>query len=303
MNSDDALLFVRVAESLSFRSSARLLGISQSAASKRIARLESELNTTLVRRNSRSISITPAGLKVLDQCRVICAAVELARAAAHGPDRGPVGALQVALPAGLGPALMPSLVSEFIPDHPDLQLGIHYADGPVDLVGEGFDLAIALADKLEDSNLIARRISSSPQVLAASPGYLARAGRPTSPGSLADHVCIGPGYASEQGASWRFATDTGTIDVPVRYALRSNSQLALIAAACRDAGIVYLPEILIVDEVRAGRLRVLDLDGHQAVEWNLYALHRERLLTDKLRVFIDFVAARLEARSGLFGPG
>lgn len=289
MISDDALLFIRVAESSSFKDAARQLGISQSAASKRITRLEKEIGTALVNRNARRISLTPAGRLVLDQCRAICAAVAAAREVGAGDGATTAGTVQIAICSTLGAALMPDWVSKFLPRHPDLQLGVHFRDGDVDVVGDGIDVAFVLADRLESSSLIARRLHTTQQVLVASPQYLRSHGIPRTLDDLSRHDCLGLGYASPHGGNWAFATAAGTREVPIRYSLKSNSYLALAAAACLDAGILYVPEIHVRRELRAQRLQQIRIAGHQAFEWGLYAIHRERGANEKLKAIIDFV--------------
>jgi DNA-binding transcriptional LysR family regulator len=293
MNTDDALLFVRVAESLSFKDAAAQLGISRSAASKRIALLEKELGVTLINRNPRSISLTHAGAVVLEQSRTICNTVAELHQALHGHGLQPVGALQVAIPTTLGAALLPALLTEFVPNYPKLTLSVHLVDGDVDIVGSGFDVALVLARRLEDSGLTARRLATSRQVLVASPDYLVRHGVPRDIKDLLRHRCLDIGYARKKVAAWRFSDQDRFVDIEVPLAMTANSYLVLNLAACFDMGLIYVPEIYVASDVERGRLRFVLPECTKSIDWGLYAVYANRKASENVSAFIEFVRARI----------
>lgn len=227
MDTKDALLFVRVAETLSFKDAAAQLGISRSAASKRIALLEKELGVLLINRNSRGISLTHPGTIVLEQCRTICNAAADLQQALHGHGMQPVGALQAAIPTPLGATLLPLLMTEFVPNYPKLALSVHLVDGEIDIVSSGFDVALIVAPRLEDSSLRVQKLATTRQVLVASPDYLARHGAPRDAQDILRHRCLGIGYARTKTASWRFRDKGKLVDIEVPLAMTANSYLVL----------------------------------------------------------------------------
>lgn len=293
MNTQDALLFVRVAESLSFKVAASQLGISRSAASKRIALLEKELGATLVLRNPRRISLTHAGVIVLRQCRIICEAISQAQQAIHGHGMQPVGTLQLAMPTALGASLLPSLLTEFVESYPKVNLSVHLVDGPVDVIGGGYDVALTVTRRLEDSSLRAQRIASTDQVLVASPGYLKRCGVPRDVRELSKRDCLGIGFANTAGGTWRFVEDSQPIDVQVRYALTANSYLVLNLAACFDRGFLYVPELYVGSEIERGRLAPVLPERTRSISWDLYAVYPHRDVPETVKAVIDFIKARI----------
>ncbi len=293
MNSDDALLFVRLAESLSFKEAARELGISGSTASKRIALLEKELGATLISRNPRKSSLTHAGSLVLQQCCIICAAVETAQQAIHQHRMQPAGPVQVAIQAPLGAALLPALILDFVPRFPKTNLSVHLIDGQIDVIGGGFDVALTMSRKLDDSNLKAQRLATSRQVLVASPTYLKRHGIPSDVQELSKHRCLGIGHATTLTGSWRFADKKRIVTVKVRYALTSNSYYVLKCAACLDMGLLYVPELFVVSEIAHRKLNVVPLKQLSSIDWGLYALHAARSTPEMVRAIVDFIKARV----------
>jgi len=292
MNTDDALLLVRVAESLSFKTAAAQLGISRSAASKRIALLEKALGATLINRTPRSLSLTHAGAVVLEQCRKMCEAVDAVQQAIHGHGLQPVGRLHVALPTPLAVALMPALTHEFAVSYPKVALSVHVVDGEVDVVGGGYDVVFAVSRQLADSSLSAHRLAKTQNVLAASPTYLQRNGTPAGPGELRRHRCLGVGYATNRAATWRFY-ETEPVDVEVRYAMTFNNFLLLTLAAREGMGFIYVPELYIHMEILRGQLKAVLPTCTAALESGLFAIYPRRSPPEKVRALVDFVKARL----------
>lgn len=292
MNTDDALLFVRLAECLSFKDAASQLGISRSAASKRIALLERSIGARLVNRTPRSISLTHAGGVLLEHCRIICAAMEGAQQAIHGHGLQPVGTLQIALPTVLGRELLSALLSEFVASYRKLTLSIHLFDGEIDVIGGGYDVAFVVASRLADSNLRAQRVVTTHYVLAASPGYLRQCDAVGNARDIAKHRCLGIGYAATRSDTWRFICDK-PIEVGVRYSMTFNSYQPLVSAACQDMGFIYVPALYIRQELARGQLRAVLPEQTQGAETALYALYPNRKPPEKVSALVDFVKPRI----------
>ena len=190
MITSDILLFVRVAETSSFKEAARQLNISASQASKRIASIEDEHGARLFYRTSRNISLTSAGETLLEYYRRIYQMIEESRSAI-GQLSKPCGRLRFSVPTCLGAVLLPKLHAEFAIRYPQIQLDAHTSESFVDVVAGGYDVVIRVAQRLTDSTLIARRLATSPLVVAAAPDYLERQGTPVAVAELARHQCVG----------------------------------------------------------------------------------------------------------------
>lgn len=294
MNSKDARIFVRLADSRSFKEAAIHMDISRATVSKRIAALEKEFDTILLHRSSRAVSLTQTGTLLLKQCRRFCDAKDDAHQAIHGYGKQPVGAIQLALPTSLGPNLFPVLVREFAQTYPKVTLSIHFFDGKIDVIEKGFDLVIKLADKLDDSNLTAQRLITMRKVLVASPGYLDRRGIPTNVRQLAAHDCLDLGYGSDDGKIWQFVQDGVVVDVRVKCRMTSSCYLPLSLAACMDMGFYYGPELLLKNDIQAGRLKIVLLENTRDFEVGLFAIYPNRHLSTRLRALVDFIKARVD---------
>ncbi len=294
ISSNDVALFARVAQTLSFKDAADALGISRSAVSKRIARLETNLGATLVNRTSRSLSLSELGGVLSKHCTEIEAALHKAERAIRDQDPRPVGTVHFSVPTSLGAALMPSLVSDFQARYPDIRLNAHFAESFVDVVTGGYDLVIRLAQKLADSSLTAQRLMTSQKVLVASPRYLEKYGTPSHVRELKNHRCLGLGYVGQTAPTWRFSGSDGPLDLPMSYAFTANNDLALNLAACMDMGFLYTAEILVSSELARNRLRVVLPEFCQRMDYGVYVLYPHRHPPTKARVFVEFVREKLE---------
>lgn len=293
MNIADIQIFSKVAATGSFSEAALQLGITRSAASKAVARLESELGVTLLTRSPRSASLTEAGRTFHAHSLDVDAALERAVASVSGADQRPSGTVSVSLPSSLGATLMPTLMREFRAEWPEIDLNLHFDDAPADLIGSSIDLAIRVAERLGDSNLVSRRIGSTRRVLAASPGYLDRAGQPGSIEDLKHHRCLATGTAVRRRVIWRFNGPDGPIETAVDCSTTSNAILALILAACLDDGIVCVPEIFVAQELRERRLVELLPGTPPLGELGVHAVSPNPRPPAKVRALIDFVERNL----------
>lgn len=286
-------VFARVAEDKSFSAAARALGLSKSAVSKQVARLEDRLGARLINRTTRRLSLTAAGSAFYERCARVLAEAEEAERAVSSLQDEPRGVLKINAPMSFGVLHLAPAIPDFMAIYPDLSVDITLNDRIVDLVDEGFDVAVRIA-RLADSSLIAKRLAPSRQVLCAAPGYFARHGVPERPEDIAAHNCLIYAYTLT-GDEWRYRDGHGEGAVRVKGKLKANNGEVLRAAAVAGAGICLMPTFMVGDDLRAGRLRAV-LPEFDYGASNLYAVYpHARHLSTKVRVFVDFLAAR-------FGP-
>jgi len=295
----DVLLFVRIAETLSFKEAAKHLSISRSQASKRIAALEDELGAALIYRSPRSISLTSAGETLFAHYRRIFDMMEEARLAVEHLTNAPIGRLRFSMPTCLGSGLLPKLYSEFLPRYPGIVLDAHTSETCVDIVAGGYDVAIRVAQRLTDSTLTARRIATSPLVLAAAPAYLQERGIPAHPAELARHRCLGLQRPKQPNAAWYFRAESERFSVPIDFWAVSDTNLALVRAACSGLGFVYLPLGVIANKLQHGALQIVLPEFCRGIEAGIYAVHAGRTPSKNAAVFIDFVRDALLTFDGI----
>ena len=286
-------LFAKVAESLSFSETATQLHLARSTVSKRIALFESELGVKLFNRSTRRMSLTDAGQLLYQHWHDISKSVDSALACVRDADQQPSGRLRVSMPSGLGSAFMPSLMGEFRAQCPEVKLSVDFSEQHVDVVGQGFDVVIRVAQRLPDSRLTAKRLATSPRVLAASAGYIERLGLPRKVADLRHHHCLALGGASERQVTWSFDSGDGPVDISLNLAFAANNDLALVLAACLDVGILYTPQVLIENEIHLGRLQVIKLDDCKWPVYGLYAVYPKGNPAAKVRMFVEFIEKQL----------
>lgn len=284
--------FVRAADSRSFSQAARQMRLSRSVVSRHIASLEGALGARLLQRTTRTLTLTEAGRLYLERARRVLAEVEDAERSVGRLSDAPRGQLRVSAPMSFGFLHLAAAIPAFLARHPDVTVDMSLTDRFVDLVEEGFDVAVRIG-RLRDSSLIARRLAPSRLVVCASPDYLARRGVPRTPDDLAAHDCL---HNTNIPGQWAFALpDGGVRMVDVAGRLSANNGDALQAAARAGAGLVYLPSFIVGEDLQAGRLQCV-LDGFTMTGATVNAVYpHARHLSPKVRVFVDFLAER-------FGP-
>jgi DNA-binding transcriptional LysR family regulator len=283
--------FVKVVESGSITGAAERLGIAKSAVSRRLADLEGRLSVQLFRRTTRTLSLTDTGASFHERCLRILADVEeaeLAVSQAHGTLRG---RLRVAVPLSFGLRHLGPAIDAFLRDHPQVEFDLDLNDRQVDLLAEGFDLAVRIAE-LRDSTLIARRLAPGRMVVCASPAYLARHGTPGSAAELADHACLVYSNAPTPGL-WEYVDPAGRPGrVQVRARIQANNGDCLREAAEDGHGIVRGPSFILHQAIEAGRLRPI-LRDHRWATLHAHAVYpRTRHLSQRVRAFVDFLVER-----------
>ena len=288
---DAMTVFRRVVELNGFSAAARDLRLSTAVVSKQIAQLEERLHARLLNRTTRRLSLTEAGRVYLDYCIRILDEVAEAERAVSQQAGTPRGLLRVNAPMSFGIARLAPLLPDFLHRYPEITVDLGLDDRIVDVLQEGWDLAVRIAD-LPDSSLIARRLANSRRVVVASPDYLARVGVPRRPAELAGHRCLIYSYQSAREDVWRFAGADGPESVRVAGCLRTNNGDVLSAAAMAGTGIALLPLFIVDEALRQGRLVPL-LEGWDAGGSGIFAVYPAgRHLSPKVRAFADFLAER-----------
>jgi len=280
--------FARVVDEGGFSRAAIRLGLSKSAVSKQVARLEDRLGTRLLNRSTRRLALTEAGTRLYERCQRIIAEAEAAEAEAGSLQTDPSGLLRVSVGVSFGQGHLASRLPALLERHPGLAVELVLNDRIVDLVEEGYDIALRIGD-LADSTLIARRLAPVRRVVAAAPSYLARHGTPVVPRDLVDHSCLGYSY-SAGGNEWRLRGPEGIHRHRFRPCVVFNNGSALAAMAAAGAGVVQMPTFILERYLRTGTL-VAVLAEHEPPPLGLYAVYPPgRPLAAKVRSFIDFAA-------------
>jgi DNA-binding transcriptional LysR family regulator len=281
--------FVKVVECGGFSAAARALGISPSMVTTHVRALEERLAVRLLNRSTRKVSLTEAGHAYYERCLQILTDVEEAERIAEALQSTPRGTLRLNTSVAIPPFLAP-VIAEFASLFPEVSVNLAMTDRMVDLVEEGFDLAVRNMS-VPDSSLIARCVATYRFVICGSPGYLAARGVPREPAELVHHNCLVYSH-SAWGNEWHFAGPEGEQSVAVVGNLQANSDNALRLAAVHGQGLALAPSFLLIDEIKSGRLvPVLTefLQSDHAV--NAIYPHR-RHLSAKVRSFIDLLARR-----------
>jgi DNA-binding transcriptional LysR family regulator len=282
--------FVRVVETGSFTAAAERLQTAKSSVSEAVRALEERLGVRLLDRSTRKVQPTEAGRAFYARCRRLLEDEEAARLEAQALQEAPAGRLRVAAPECFTSRhLVPGLAA-FLAAHPAVEVELVEAAGFVRLVEDGFDLAIRVAEA-PAPGLVVRRLATSRVVIVASPCYLARQGIPTVPRDVARHRCVG--FAP---LAWRDTWRLGTESVPVRPVLLTDNAESLRAAALAGIGLAALPDWAVADALASGQLQRV-LPESETPASGIFAVYpTNRLMTPKVRAFVDHVAARLRAR-------
>lgn len=290
---DAMQLFVRVAETGSFSMVAQQLGIARSVVTRKIAALEAHLGVKLMERSTRRLTLSSAGTAFLERCRVILNLVEVAEADVAQERATPRGRIRLSLPLSFGLRRLAPLLLDFSQQYPEVGLDTEYADRKVNLIEEGFELAIRITAELEPGDIV-RRLAACRLLVVAAPAYLSQHGRPQHPRELAHHDCLG--YMTRSGSQlWRFTVDGRTENHTPRCRINANNGDALMEATIRGLGISVQPDFIAEEALASGKVESI-LDAFAPPELGVFAvLPSNRHVPHRVRMLIDFLAERLAA--------
>lgn len=288
---DEIQAFIQIVEHGSITAAAERLMLAKSAVSRRLSDLEARLGVELFHRTTRKLTLTDSGRGFYEQTRRIMS--DLAEAEdgvrqAHHELRGPV---KIAMPLTFGLRHLGPAINDFMCRHPQIQFDIDFNDRQIDMIQEGYDLAIRIAE-LEDSSLIARRIAKVSFVVCASPQYLKENGTPQSPEGLHQHRCLSYSYLDNPD-TWSFRDlSGGTYRVRIQAALRSNNGDYLTDAAIAGHGIVRQPRFIAYQAIQRGDLIPI-LTDYSITSMNAYAVYPQtRHLSQRVRALVDYLVER-----------
>jgi DNA-binding transcriptional LysR family regulator len=280
-------VFAAVVDAKSFVHAGEVLGLSKQAISRHVAELESRLGVRLLQRTTRKLSLTDEGQVFYARCSELVGNIDDAEAEITSRTIEGSGLLTVNVPLSFGLLYLAPLWPQFMARHPKITLDVTLVDRVVDLVEDGFDVAVRIA-RLSSSSLVSRKLTSTRVVLCASPEYLGRRGTPQHPCELAAHEVMSYSLLST-GESWEFTGPQGPVSVKVSPRLRTNSGDTCIAAALRHQGVVLQPSFMVGPHLIAGTL-VEILPDYRAIELDIYAVYPSRkFLAPRVRLLIDFL--------------
>jgi DNA-binding transcriptional LysR family regulator len=278
-------IFAKVVETNSFTAAARALGISKSAVSKQVAALEDRLGARLLNRTTRRLALTEIGVAFYDRCSRLVAEAEEAELEVTRMTAEPRGELRINAPYSFGINHVAPRLGGFLAAHPAVSIDLTLDDRYVDLVADGYDLAIRIGN-LSDSSLIARKLGMTRVLLVAAPEYWAKHGMPKTPRDLANHECLIYSYR-RMGNLWQFGNEA----VRVSGRMHANNGDVLRQVAVAGHGVVIMPSFIIWEDLLAGRL-VPALPGHEPPPLGIYAVYpHSRHLSAKVRAFVDYLVA------------
>lgn len=249
-------VFAKVAELRSFAGAAEELNLSKATVSKLVGRLEQRLGARLFNRTSRRLALTDLGRSLAGRAGRLLAEAEAVEAEALAQSAVPRGTVRLAAPMSFGLRRIGPILPEFLERYPEVSVDLHLADAVVDLIGEGFDMALRIG-LLPDSSLRARRLCPVRRMVVGAPAYFERRGRPTHPAQLAEHACLGYAYLSTPDV-WRFANAAGeTFSLRPAGPLRANNADALTAALLAGLGVAVQPDFIVEEALKDGSLEAV----------------------------------------------
>ncbi|WP_305988742.1 LysR family transcriptional regulator [Roseibium sp. MMSF_3544] len=279
--------FIQVVDSNGFSAAAREMGRSKALVSKYVGELEDELGVRLLNRTTRQVSLTEVGEAYYKEAAEILQRIDDLQASVQSSHQEVRGRLRVSAPRSMGDDLLNKAMMQFLVLYPDINLDLRLEDRFVDLVEEGFDLAVRVT-QLEDSSLIARKIAPFRTVVCATQNAIERYGAPNVPADLSTRPCIiDTNYRYKQ--NWAFRDGSERVSVSVKGPLEVNSGNAAREAVLSDLGFLRTPLFFVADDVRNGDLTVL-LEDYEEPERGIYAVYpHRRHLSAKVRAFVDFL--------------
>jgi len=293
---NDLQFFAIVVEHGGYAAAERALGIPKSRLSRRITQLETDLGVRLLQRSTRKFAVTDVGQSVYRHAQSMLAEAQAAREAVDRVSAEPRGLIKVSSPVALAQDMLAKLLPQFLAAYPQVRVQLHVSNRRVDIIPEGFDVALRVRSQLDDDGeLVLRSFGQIRELLVASPVYLKRRGRPATPVDLTTHATLS---MSEDEARQRWTLhgpDNAIQRVDIQPSLMTHDFPLLMAAARAGLGIALLPESICADSVRNGELEVVVPDWHLPQGICHAVFPSRRGLLPAVRVFIDFLAERMPA--------
>lgn len=286
--------FIAVVERGSFTAAAQALRLSRAMVSRHVQDLENRLGARLLYRTTRKVGLTEVGKVYYQRCVQLLADLVEADCVVGELQSEPRGLLRINAPMSFGTLHLAGAVADFAALHPQLSIDLTLNDRVVDLIEEGYDVAVRIG-RLADSSLIARRLAPCRMVVCASPHYIARHGQPGHPTDLARHNCLTYAYLTPRD-EWRFHGPEGEVAVRVSGTMSANNGEVLAAAARCGRGVAFEPSFIVGEDLERGRLVRL-LPAYRPAEPSINAVYpHARHLSAKVRSFVDFLAGRFGDR-------
>ncbi|SHO60396.1 DNA-binding transcriptional regulator, LysR family [Pseudoxanthobacter soli DSM 19599] len=284
-------ILTEVAAGSSLSGAARTLRISPMAATRQLSALEQDVGVRLVHRTTRAIALTAEGQAFLPHAQALLDERSAAYASVRPVTEGAFGLLRLTASVAFSRKVMVPMIADFMSANPAVKVDLTMTDDLVDLVNEGLDLAIRIAN-LTDSSLVARRLAGNPRLLLASPDYLERHGAPRTLADLEAHDCL----PISRTARWAFRASGQPLSAKIGGRFSANSIEGLLQACVAGLGIANLSAWFVRDEIAAGRLKVIELADAVPEPLDVWAVYpSSRMVPVKVRLFIDALAARLAA--------
>jgi DNA-binding transcriptional LysR family regulator len=283
--------FAAVVDAGSFVRAAEALDMSKAAVSRYVAELEERLGVRLLQRTTRTLSLTAEGRAFHARCKTLLSELDEAEAEITASSTRASGLVKINVPVSFGILHLAPLWPAFMAQHPKVSLDVTLSDRVVDLVEEGYDLAVRIGS-LPNSSLISRKLAATRVVLCASPAYVEKHGQPTQPADIAQHAVFAYSLLA-MGDNWEFEGPQGKTTVQVRPVMHTNSGDTCRAAALQHQGIILQPSFLVEDDLRSGALVEL-MPQYRAAQFGIYAVYPSRhYISAKVRLLIEFLARAL----------
>ena len=282
------MLFAKVVEEGSFSAAARALDLTPSAVSKQISRLESRLGARLINRTTRRLHLTEAGQQFYDHCARINVEIERAESDISDYQEQVRGKLRISGTTAFTRKHIVPYLAPFLRQHPGLSIHLQLTDEPIDIIGEGWDIAIQLSEQVEDPSLVARRLAENTRIICASPEYLREYGTPRTPRDLMKHNCLSV-YTVSRFNEWEFTDSDGKEVLQVNGNIEINTVDALLEALLSGAGIARVATWLAASYLDSGKLvQILPRYTHKQSSFYLVYPTRQHV-SRKVRVFFDYL--------------
>jgi DNA-binding transcriptional LysR family regulator len=286
-------IFAEVARGRSFSGAAQRLGMAKGNITKHVAWLEKLLGAQLLIRTTKSVSLTEAGLSLLESGQDLLDRFDMVGEAVRGAVKAPKGTIRVGTPPSFGAVHLVPMITSFSDANPDIQFAMHLDDGRVDIAEEGLDLSLRIAPSLKDTSLVAQKLGSVPQMLVASQSYLDVRGEPQIPEQLSDHDCLVNALKSPTNY-WTLTGPGGKKSVRVSGTMRCNFGEPLRHAAILGHGISMHPTYMVAQDIQEKRLKVV-LPDYRPTGLDIYAVYPSRRnMPGRVRLFVDFLRERFQ---------